>query len=190
MTLTLKIVKKNLLSFFLYDTLAYGDTMCNYHTKFGHKRFSGSEDSIHINSQWKFEMRTSALQTGVGIAQLVEARVSNWTGQPYTILTWEGSSRWCRKGCFHQSIFNTDSSAVSVQPSCAIACTNICEHVKNPQSWQPYHCLDTQKCCTHSSEWVALLLQLLCCTWVRLFEFLQRAMRIFLINFFYASMMM
>ena len=45
MTLTLKIVKKNLLSFFLYDTLAYGDTMCNYHTKFGHKRFSGSEDS-------------------------------------------------------------------------------------------------------------------------------------------------
>ena len=27
---------------------------------------------------------------------------------------------------------------VSVQPPCAIACINICAHVKNPKHWQPY----------------------------------------------------
>ena len=28
---------------------------------------------------------------------------------------------------------------------CAITCTNICEHVKDPKHWQPYHCLNTRK---------------------------------------------
>ena len=32
-----------------------------------------------------------------------------------------------------------------VKPPCAIACINICVHVKNPTHCQPYHCLNTQK---------------------------------------------
>ena len=47
-------------------------------------------------------------------------------------------------------------SAVSVQPPCAIACINICVHVKNPKHWGPCHCLDknknkikNKKYCTH-----------------------------------------
>ena len=39
---------------------------------------------------------------------------------------------------------------------------NICAHVKNPK-----HCLDTWRYCTHSQEWVALLLWVLCFTRVR-----------------------
>ena len=55
------------------------------------------------------------------------------------------------------------SLTVSVQPPCAIACINICAHVKNPKHWQPYHCLDERKYYTHVhwQEWVALLLWLL-----------------------------
>ena len=34
---------------------------------------------------------------------------------------------------------SADSLTVSVQPPCAIACTNICAHVKSPKHWQPYH---------------------------------------------------
>ena len=44
-------------------------------------------------------------------------------------------------------------------------------HVKNPTHWQPYHCLDTGKYCTHWQEWVALLLRLLCLTQVRRLAF-------------------
>ena len=28
---------------------------------------------------------------------------------------------------------------------CEIACINVSEHAKNPQRWQPYHCLDISK---------------------------------------------
>ena len=34
---------------------------------------------------------------------------------------------------------------MSVQPSCAIACIDICAHVKDPKHWQPYLCLDHTK---------------------------------------------
>ena len=73
---------------------------------------------------------------------------------------------------------------MSVQPLYAIARINICAHLKNLKHWQPYHCSDTQKSCTHwqvgtgstalaaavpypGKERVALLLQLLCLTLVR-----------------------
>ena len=61
------------------------------------------------------------------------------------------------------STFSADSLTVSVQPPCAITCINSCVHVKNPKHWQPYHCLDTRKYCTHWQEWVALLLRRLLC---------------------------
>ena len=41
------------------------------------------------------------------------------------------------------------------------ACINLCAHSKNLKCWQTYHCLDTQKYCTHWQEWVVLLLRLL-----------------------------
>ena len=41
------------------------------------------------------------------------------------------------------------SYAVFVQPSCAIACINICAYVKDPEHWQPHLCLDTGKYRTH-----------------------------------------
>ena len=58
-----------------------------------------------------------------------------------------------------ESASSADSETVSVQPPCAIASINIYAHVKNPKHWQPYHCLDTQKCCTHREVWVMLFLQ-------------------------------
>ena len=104
---------------------------------------------------------------GVRIAQFIEHPTEN-PGR----YTDAGLGPWCSKGLFHLgSAFSAASLKVSVQPLWTIACISICAHVKNPKQWQPYHCLDTQKCCTHSSEWVALLLQLLCLTWVRLSEF-------------------
>jgi len=60
---------------------------------------------------------------------------------------------------FPQSAFSAHSLTVSAQPPCATACINICVstlkipnicvHVKTPTHWQPYHCLDTRKYCTH-----------------------------------------
>ena len=32
---------------------------------------------------------------------------------------------------------------------CAIACINICAHVKNTKLWQPDHCLDSREYCTY-----------------------------------------
>ena len=52
-------------------------------------------------------------------------------------------------------------------PLCAVACIDICVHVKNPKHWQPYHFLDTWRYCTHWQEWVALPLWLQCLTQVR-----------------------
>ena len=49
------------------------------------------------------------------------------------------------------------SYAVFVQPSCAIACINICAHVKSPKHRQPYHCLDTwkdSKCWVNTQRWM------------------------------------
>ena len=68
---------------------------------------------------------------------------------------------------FSQSQLPGHSLTVFTQPPCAIACINICAHIKNPIHWQPYHYLDTWKYCTHQQEWVALVLQLLRLTQVR-----------------------
>ena len=38
-----------------------------------------------------------------------------------------------------ESASSADSLTVSLQPPCAIACTNVCAHVKNPKHWEPYH---------------------------------------------------
>ena len=51
-----------------------------------------------------------------------------------------------RQGIFlPESTSDADSLTISVEPSSAIACVNICVHVKNPKHLQPYHCLDTGK---------------------------------------------
>ena len=61
-----------------------------------------------------------------------------------------------------QSPFNADSLTVFAQPPCAIACINICVHVKKHKHWQPYTTVWTPQYCTHWQQWVALLLPLLC----------------------------
>ena len=38
----------------------------------------------------------------------------------------------CGKGFFFQSTFSAGSPMVTVQPLCAIACFNICPHIKDP----------------------------------------------------------
>ena len=61
-----------------------------------------------------------------------------------------GSIPWCGKGFFvPESTFSADSLTVSAKPSCAVACINICAHVKDSKHWQPYLFLDTRKCRTH-----------------------------------------
>ena len=78
---------------------------------------------------------------GTAIAQLVHRP----TEEPGAILRPP-----VRQGMFlPESAFSADSLTVSVQPPCAIACINICVHVKNPEHWQPHHCLDTRQYCTH-----------------------------------------
>ena len=61
--------------------------------------------------------------------------------------------------------FSADSLMVSVQPPCAIACINICAHVKNPTHWQPYHCLNTGKYCTHWQPYHCLNTGKYCTHW-------------------------
>ena len=78
--------------------------------------------------------------TGAGIAQLVE-RPTEKPGAILTRVRVQGSARY-----FSPS---ADSLTVSVQPPCAMACINSCVHVKNPEHWQPHHCLDTLKYYTH-----------------------------------------
>ena len=78
-----------------------------------------------------------------------------------------GSRPWCGKGFFSQSTLSTGSLMVSVHPLRAIVCINIGAPVKSPKRWQPYHCSDTWKYCTHWQEWVALIFLLLCLTQVR-----------------------
>ena len=46
---------------------------------------------------------------------------------------------------FSPSPLSTQSHKISVQPLCAIACTNTGPHIKNPDQWQSHYCLDTQK---------------------------------------------
>ena len=60
-----------------------------------------------------------------------------------------------------ESTFSAGSLVVSVQPLCAIACINICVHIKGPNHWPPDLCLDTWKYCTHCLECLALFLWLL-----------------------------
>ena len=36
-----------------------------------------------------------------------------------------------------------------VQPLCAVACIDVFACINSPKQWQSYHCLDTQKYCTH-----------------------------------------
>ena len=76
-----------------------------------------------------------------GIAQ----RVDNPTGKPGAILLQVRVPGVARQAS------SADSLIVSAQPLRAIACINICAHVKNLKHWQPYHCLDTQNYCTHGS---------------------------------------
>ena len=97
---------------------------------------------------------------GGGIAQLVQRP----TEKPRRN-TDSGSSPPGWQGIFlPESTSRADSLTVSVQPPCVSECINICAHVKTPKHWQPYHCLDTRKYCTHWQERIALLLRLLCFT--------------------------
>ena len=72
-----------------------------------------------------------------GIARLVERRIE----KPGVML------RWVRVSCAVRffsptSQLSVQTLTVSLQPPCAIACINICLHVKNPKRWQPYHCFE------------------------------------------------
>ena len=83
----------------------------------------------------------------VGIAQ----RVDHPTGKPGAILMCRFESQVWQGTFLPEPASSADSLMVSAQPPCAIACINICAHVKNLKHWQPYHCLDTQNYCTHGS---------------------------------------
>ena len=82
-----------------------------------------------------------------GIAQ----RVDHPTRKPGAILMCRFESQVWQGTFLPESASSADSLMGSAQPPCAIACINICAHVKNLKHWQPYHCLDTQKYCTHGS---------------------------------------
>ena len=83
----------------------------------------------------------------VGIAQ----RVDHPTGKPGAILMCRFESQVWQGTFLPEPVSSADSLMVSAQPLRAIACINICAHVKNLKHWQPYHCLDTQNYCTHGS---------------------------------------
>ena len=55
-----------------------------------------------------------------------------------------GSIARCGQGFFsRESAFSADSHTVSVKLPCAIACVDVCAHVKDPRHRQLYLCLDT-----------------------------------------------
>ena len=87
-------------------------------------------------------------------------RTSDWHA------TEAGSVPWCGRGFFSQSQLLVQTVTVSVQPKCAVACVNVCAHVKDPKHLQPYLRLVTQKYRTHCWEWVALL-SISCCSLIR-----------------------
>ena len=69
-------------------------------------------------------------------------RASDWKSQDAS-----SSPRGGKAIFLPQSNSSADCLTVPVQPQCAIACINICVHVKknkNKKHWQPYHCLDTK----------------------------------------------
>ena len=89
-----------------------------------------------------------------GTAQLVERR----NDKPGAVLARVGFLG-AEKGCFSKSQFSSAGYLkLSVQPSWAMAPSNICAHVKNPKHWQPYCCSDTHTAAvplfghTHSSR--------------------------------------
>ena len=59
----------------------------------------------------------------------------------------------CSKGFFSQSAVSVGSRMVLIQTPCVIACIHVCAHivVKNPNCWQPYHCVDSRRCCVYCS---------------------------------------
>ena len=71
--------------------------------------------------------------------------------------TGAGLSPGVAKIVLPESTSSADSLAVSIQPSCAVACINIRVHVKDPQFWQPYHWLDTEILHTHMGMGRAVL---------------------------------
>ena len=82
---------------------------------------------------------------GTGIVQLVERPPEKARRN-----TDASSSPRCGKGFFSQSQLPVQTLLrCPYSPLCAIAFIDFCAHVKNPKAWQPYHCLDTRKYCTH-----------------------------------------
>ena len=74
---------------------------------------------------------------GPGIAQLVE-RLTKMPGVILTQVRVPGAAR----DFLPQSQLSVQTP---LRCPCAIACINICAHVKDPQPWQPWDCLDTRK---------------------------------------------
>ena len=82
----------------------------------------------------------ATLENGAGIAQLVE-RLTEKLGAILTRVRVPGAAReFSPRVSFRCRL----SYGVRAAPLCAIACINICVHVKNLKHGQPYHCLDTQ----------------------------------------------
>ena len=83
-----------------------------------------------------FATEGKALLRGGDVAQLVGRR----TGTSLRQVRFPGAAK---DFSLPESTFRADSVTVPVQPLCAIACINICAHIKDPKHWQPYLCLDT-----------------------------------------------
>ena len=68
------------------------------------------------------------MEWGGDVAQLVERR----TGTPLRQVRFPGAARDSRPPSSPESTFSADSLTCVRTPPCAMACINICEHVKDP----------------------------------------------------------
>ena len=98
-----------------------------------------SESLLHHHCQQTNEQKQKKLKLRGTIVQLAELKTN----------TDSGLIHQCDKGFSAQSTLSADSLMVFAQPQWAIACIGICVHIKNPKQWQPHHCLDMRKYCTH-----------------------------------------
>ena len=81
--------------------------------------------------------------TGQNVAQLVNSGVKS------QVQYWHMFDSLCVARIFVlESAFSADSFMLFVHPPCA--CSHIYQHLsawKNPEHWQPYHCLEPQRYC-------------------------------------------
>ena len=140
---------------FSQDTQAYDDVPSNYdrlQNNLQFRRYSRNSDNLIMwaltvtltfkTANQSFCMTVSWQRTtGQWGGDSSVGRASHWKARHNTDSA--SSLRRSKEFFLPASTSSADSLTVSIQPPCAIACINICEHTKNPKHWQPYHCLDT-----------------------------------------------